>query len=330
MSSVLVLGGAGYIGSQTCKLLSQQGYLPVVLDNLSTGHKWAAKFGPLTIADIEDSNAVRGVLRAHAIQDVIHFAAKAYVGESVRDPGKYFRENVAKTVRLFDTLIEEGVRRIIFSSTCAVYGTPDKCPIVEADPQKPVNPYGESKLFVERMLRWYGEAHGVKWAALRYFNAAGADPDGELGEVHDPEPHLIPCAIEVALGQRPFLEIYGTDYPTPDGTAVRDYTHVSDLAQAHLLGLEYLREGGDSIALNLGTGVGHSVMDVVKTVGSVTGYEVPVRTQPRRAGDPAELVADPTLAKNTLGWKAPLQDLKSIVSTAVTWHQRESRATVAG
>lgn len=317
---ILVTGGAGYIGSHTANLLANTGNTPVVIDNLSTGHRWAARFGPLHVAEIQDPLAVKEIVQKYGIEDVIHFAAKAYVGESVQNPRKYFRENVANTVHLLDTLLDCGVRRIIFSSTCATYGEPRELPIRESEPQSPLNPYGESKLFIERMLKWYGEAYGLQWMALRYFNAAGADPSGEIGEVHDPETHLIPCAIEAALGQRTHLDVFGTDYPTPDGTAIRDYTHVNDLARAHLLGLDYLREGGSSIALNLGTGSGQSVMDVVKAVNAASQRELPIRLQDRRPGDPPHLVADPSLAKEVLGWQAEFRNLQSIVDTAWSWH----------
>jgi UDP-arabinose 4-epimerase len=256
LGNVLVAGGAGYIGSHTCKLLAKAGREPVVLDDLSTGHRWAAKFGPLYVGDIENGELVQKIVRDHGITDVIDFAAKALVGESYQDPGKYFRENVGKTVHFIDALIAGGVRNIVFSSTCAVYGNPDTIPITESESKKPVNPYGESKLFVERMLHWYGIAHGLKWVAPRYFNAAGADPESEIGELHEPESHLIPAAIEAVLGKRPQLEVYGTDYPTPDGTAVRDYIHVFDLGRAHILALDYLHQGGESTPVNLGTGVG--------------------------------------------------------------------------
>ncbi len=319
---VLVAGGAGYIGSHTCKLLAQAGREPVVLDDLSTGHRWAAKFGPFYEGDIADGELVQSIVRRHGIADVIDFAAKAAVGESYQNPGKYFRENVGKTVHFLDALIASGATNIVFSSTCAVYGNPDKVPITETESKKPVNPYGETKLFVERMLYWHGIANGLKWVAPRYFNAAGADPDGELGEQHDPETHLIPAAIEAVLGQRPQLEVYGTDYPTTDGTAVRDYIHVFDLGRAHIAALEYLRNGGESMAVNLGTGVGQSVMDVVRAVSAATGREVPYVLRPRRAGDPPELVADPSMAKRVLGWSAEFRDIRRIVETAWVWHQR--------
>jgi UDP-arabinose 4-epimerase len=322
LGNVLVAGGAGYIGSHTCKLLAKAGREPVVLDDLSAGHRWAAKFGPLYVGDIENGELVQKIVREHGITDVIDFAAKAAVGESYVDPGKYFRENVGKTVHFVDALIAGGVKNIVFSSTCAVYGNPDTIPITEAESKKPVNPYGETKLFVERMLHWYGIAHGLKWVAPRYFNAAGADPEGEIGEVHEPETHLIPAAIEAILGKRPQLEVYGTDYPTPDGTAIRDYIHVFDLGRAHILALDYLRNGGESIAVNLGTGVGQSVMDVIGAVRTATGREVPHVLRPRRAGDPPQLVADPSLAKAMLGWSAEYRDIRRTVETAWAWHQR--------
>lgn len=319
---VLVAGGAGYIGSHTCKLLAQAGREPVVLDDLSTGHRWAVKFGPFYEGDIADGKLVESIVRRHGISDVIDFAAKAAVGESYQNPGKYFRENAGKTIHFLDALIASGAKNIVFSSTCAVYGNPDKIPITETESKKPVNPYGETKLFVERMLYWHGLANGLKWVAPRYFNAAGADPDGELGEHHDPETHLIPAAIEAVLGKRPQLEVYGTDYPTADGTAIRDYIHVFDLGRAHIAALEHLRNGGESMAVNLGTGVGQSVMDVVRAVNAATGREVPHVLRPRRAGDPPELVADPSMAKRVLGWSAEFRDLRRIVETAWVWHQR--------
>ena len=322
MGNILVAGGAGYIGSHTCKLLAKAGREPVVLDDLSTGHRWAAKFGPFYKGDIENGELVRKIVREHDITDVIDFAAKAAVGESYADPGRYFRENVGKTIHFVDALIAGGVKNIVFSSTCAVYGNPDRIPITEAESKKPVNPYGETKLFVERMLHWYGIAHGLKWVAPRYFNAAGADPEGEIGEVHEPETHLIPAAIEAILGKRPQLEVYGTDYPTPDGTAIRDYIHVFDLGRAHILALDYLRNGGESTSVNLGTGVGQSVMDVIGAVRDATGREVPHVLRPRRAGDPPQLVADPSMAKRVLGWTAEFQDIRRTVETAWVWHQR--------
>jgi UDP-arabinose 4-epimerase len=296
----------------------------VVLDDLSTGHRWAVKFGPFYEGDIADGELVQRIIRQHGITDVIDFAAKAEVGESYRNPGKYFRENVGKTVHFLDALIAGGVKNIVFSSTCAVYGNPETIPITEAESKKPVNPYGETKLFVERMLHWYGIGHGLKWVAPRYFNAAGADPEGEIGELHQPESHLIPAAIEAVLDKRPQLEVYGTDYPTPDGTAIRDYIHVFDLGRAHILALDYLREGGESTSINLGTGVGQSVMDVIRAVGAAAGREVPHVLRPRRAGDPPQLVADASLAQRVLGWAAEYRDIRPIVETAWRWHQKQT------
>ena len=293
---VLVAGGAGYIGSHTCKFLAQSGRVPVVLDDLSTGHRWAAKFGPLYVGDIADSTLVGQIVRKYRITDVIHFAAKAYVGESYQNPGKYFRENVGKTIHLLDTLIENGASNIVFSSSCATYGNPEVLPIRETESQKPVNPYGETKLFVERMLHWHGMAHGLKSIALRYFNAAGADPEGEIGEAHDPETHLIPLALEAATEHAGCsTTCTGRTISHRMETCIRDYIHVIDLpAKAHVLSLDYLRAGGESTALNLGTGVGQSVMDVIRAVSAVSGLSVRHRVQPRRAGDPPELVADPS------------------------------------
>jgi len=318
--NVLVTGGAGYIGSHTCKALAAAGYTPVALDNLVYGHRWAVRWGPLEFTDLADRAAVERVLRQRAIRSVIHFAAYAYVGESMSDPGKYFRNNVANTLNLLDAMRAVGVGRIVFSSTCATYGVPDAVPIAEDHPQRPVNPYGESKLFIERALHWHGAAHGLRWMALRYFNAAGADPDGEIGEDHDPETHLIPLAIATALGRRAELQVMGTDYPTPDGTAIRDYIHVTDLADAHVRALRHLEAAGASGALNLGTGRGHSVREVVATVERVSGRKVHARNAPRRPGDPPALVAAPGRARELLGWEPRCSGLETIVQTACRWH----------
>jgi UDP-glucose 4-epimerase len=253
----------------------------------------------------------------------MHFAASALVGESTREPRKYFQNNVVGSLVLLDVMREAGVRTIVFSSTCATYGNPVRDPIDETHPQAPVNPYGESKLFVERVLRWYGEAYGLRWMALRYFNAAGADPEGEIGEDHDPETHLVPLVIQTALGLRSFVEIYGTDYPTSDGTAVRDYVHVMDLAEAHLRGLNYLANGGKNTALNLGTGTGHSVREVIAAVAGISGRTVPVREAARRRGDPPILVADASAAFRLLAWQPAYPDIQTIVAHAWTWHQRQ-------
>ena len=323
--SVLVAGGAGYIGSHTCKALAAAGYVPVTLDNLVDGHRDAVRWGPLVEADLADRRTLERVLREHRVAAVVHFAAYAYVGESMADPGRYFHNNVTCSLNLLDAMHATGVRRLVFSSTCATYGIPDVVPITEDTPQRPVNPYGESKLMVERALHWHGVAHGLKSIALRYFNAAGADAAGELGERHDPELHLIPLAIDAALGLAPPLRVMGTDYDTPDGTAVRDYIHVTDLADAHVRALAFLEQGGASAALNLGTGHGHSVRDVIAMVERVTGLTVPRTDAPRRAGDPPALVAAPGRAKALLGWQARWSDLETIVRTAVAWH-RHARA----
>jgi UDP-glucose-4-epimerase GalE len=323
---VLVTGGAGYIGSQTAKALAQAGHEPVVLDNLSTGHRWAVKWGPFIAGDLADRELVGKVLREHRIEGVLHFAASIQVGESMANPQKYFWNNDVNTLVLLDAMKAGEVKHIVFSSSAAIYGDPEKVPIPEDHPQRPVNPYGESKLFMERALHWYGVAYGVGWMALRYFNAAGADLDGEIGEEHDPESHLIPLVMGAALGQRPAVEVYGNDYPTPDGTPIRDYIHVSDLAEAHVLALQHLAEGGESAALNLGTGQGHSVREVIAAVSKVSKGEAPARTGPRRAGDSAVLVADPAKALRMLGWQPRYSDLDTIVQSAWKWHAKHPKS----
>ena len=320
--NVLVTGGAGYIGSHTCKALAAAGFAPITLDNLVYGHRWAVKWGPFIQGDLAEPKLLQQVLCTHEIQAVVHFAAYAYVGESMQDPGKYFRNNVVNTINLMDAMVATDVRYLVFSSTCATYGLPEVLPIAEDQPQRPVNPYGESKLFIERALHWYEGAHGLRSVALRYFNAAGADASGEIGEDHDPETHLIPLVIQAALGRRPQVDIYGTDYPTPDGSAIRDYIHVSDLAGAHVKALDYLLAGGENVALNLGTGQGHSVREVIATVEQIGGRPVPARQAPRRAGDPPVLVAAGERARRLLGWKPRFSDLPTIVATAWRWHER--------
>jgi UDP-arabinose 4-epimerase len=267
---------------------------------------------------------LRAAIDEYRIAAVMHFAGYAYVGESVADPSLYYRNNLAGSLSLLEAMRETGIERIVFSSTCAIYGIPDSVPIKETARPSPINPYGETKLAIERALRWYGEAYGLRWVSLRYFNAAGADPEGEIGECHVPETHLVPLALAAALGRRP-LDLYGTDYPTPDGTAIRDYIHVADLAAAHLLALEHLLEGRDSTALNLGTGQGHSVREVIATVETVVGREVPRREAARRPGDPAKLVADPALAADRLGWRPLASDLETIIESALAWHARQPR-----
>ena len=326
MTRILVTGGAGYIGSHTAKRLSQAGFEPVTIDDLSAGHSWAVKWGPFIKGDIGEQKLIQDVVAEYHIQAVLHFAAHTYVGESIVHPRKYFGNNVARTLKMLDTLVDCSVKHIIFSSSCATYGDPDRVPISESHPQRPVNPYGESKLMVERILHWYGHAYGIKAACLRYFNAAGADPDGELGELHTPETHLIPLVIQAALEARHPVSLFGTDYPTPDGTAIRDYAHVCDLADAHLLALEYLLNGGGSVELNLGTGRGHSVLEVIQAVEKVSGCPVPVLRSGRRPGDPPELVADAARAFEVLNWRARYVDLCEIVRTAWTWHSRHANA----
>jgi UDP-arabinose 4-epimerase len=318
--NILVTGGAGYIGSHTAKRLAVAGHQPVVVDNLTYGHQSAVKWGPFEQGDLADRAWVEQVIRRHRVEAVVHFAASTFVGESMTAPGQYFRNNSLNSLNLLESMVAAGVPHIVFSSTCATYGVPQRLPLDESHPQAPVNPYGESKLVVERMLHWFGVAHGVRSVALRYFNAAGADPDGDIGEDHDPETHLIPLVIEAALGRRPPVSVFGTDYPTPDGTAIRDYIHVVDLADAHLAALDYLNRGGESTALNLGTGQGHSVREVIDTVERVGGRRVPRKDSPRRPGDPPSLVADATRAGTLLGWRPRYPGIETIVEHAWRWH----------
>ncbi|MCS7025423.1 MAG: UDP-glucose 4-epimerase GalE [Bryobacteraceae bacterium] len=317
---VLVTGGAGYIGSHVAKALARAGHQPIVVDNLSMGHRWAVRWGPLIEADLADRARLCELLKG--VDAVIHLAASAYVGESVRDPGKYYRNNFANSIHLLDAMVANHVQQIVFSSTAAVYGEPEQVPIPETEKRRPINPYGESKFYVEEALAAYARAHGLRWLSLRYFNAAGADLGGEIGEMHSPETHLIPLAIYAALKLRPHIEIYGDDYPTPDGTAVRDYIHVDDLAEGHVRGLEYLQEGGQSAAMNLGVGRGYSVRSVIDVVQRISGAPVCVKQAPRRPGDPAELVAAPDKAKRLLHWQPRHSDLETIVTSAVRWHRQ--------
>jgi UDP-glucose-4-epimerase GalE len=320
--TILVTGGAGYIGSHACKALAKAGYEPVAYDNLVYGHREAVRWGPLIEGDLGDRVLLAETIRRHKIAAIMHFAAFAYVGESVEKPEKYFHNNVVNSLGLMETMLATGVKRIVFSSTCATYGLPEKMPIREDTPQHPVNPYGETKLMIERALHWHGVAHGSRYVALRYFNAAGADPDGEIGEAHDPETHLIPLILDAAMKRRAQIDVYGTDYPTPDGTAIRDYIHVQDLAEAHVLALRYLEDGGGSVALNLGTGEGHSVRATIDAAKRITGHPIPSRDTARRAGDPPVLVADAAKARALLGWTPKLASLDRIIETAWAWHQR--------
>jgi UDP-glucose-4-epimerase GalE len=318
--SVLVTGGAGYIGSHAAKALHRAGHRVVVFDNLVAGHREAVRYGELVEGDITDVAAVRSALRRHDVFAVMHFAAFLDVGESVRDPARYYRNNVVGALSVLEAMVAEQRRYFVFSSTCATYGEPIETPIAETHPQRPINSYGDTKLAVERALVHFERAYGLGWIALRYFNAAGADPDGEVGEDHSPEIHLIPRAIHAAVGG-PGLEVFGTDYPTPDGTCLRDYIHVSDLADAHVRALHTLVETGRSDAYNLGTGRPHSVREVIDTVQRVTGLTVPSTVGPRRPGDPAVLFAAPQKAQAGLRWTPRFADLETIVTTAWAWHR---------
>jgi UDP-glucose-4-epimerase GalE len=320
--NILVTGGAGYIGSQTCKALFKAGYTPVTIDNLVYGHRSAVRWGPFVEGDLAEEELLCHVMHKYNVQGVMHFAAYAYVGESVQSPGKYFSNNVTNTINLLNAMVCCGVRKIVFSSSCATYGFPRQMPIAENHPQKPVSPYGESKLFIEKALRWYGNAHAIQSVSLRYFNAAGADQEGDIGEDHDPETHLVPLVIESSLTTSNQVKILGTDYNTHDGTAVRDYIHVTDLSAAHIMALDYLSAGGNSIAVNLGTGRGYSVREVINMVEDVSGNKINVKEASRRNGDPSILVAKCDLAKELLNWEPQCSDLRNIITTAYNWHQK--------
>jgi UDP-glucose-4-epimerase GalE len=332
--AVLVTGGAGYIGSHAVRALRRSGYEVIIYDNLSTGFRRLAQGFELVEGDIADDSKLQPVLAR--VDAVMHFAAHAYVGESVENPRKYFENNVLGALSLLNSALDAGIRRFVFSSTCAVYGLPEQIPIAEQTPREPVNPYGASKLCFENALQAYDRAYGLRSVRLRYFNAAGADESGETGELHDPETHLIPLALAASTGKGRELQIYGSDYPTPDGTCVRDYIHVNDLADAHVRALQHLegndernyerndeRNGGDSLAFNLGTGRGHSVLEVIQAAENVTGRPVRRKIGPRRPGDPPVLVADPSKAQRVLGWSAK-RNLADIVSSAWTWMQKAS------
>jgi UDP-glucose-4-epimerase GalE len=317
---ILVTGGAGYIGSHTVKQLQAGGHEVTVFDSLSAGHRKAVPAERLVVGDLRDIDHLDQLLMTSRIEAVIHFAALAYVGESVKEPAKYYTNNLIYSLNLLDRCRRNGISKFVFSSTCATYGVPTAVPITEAEKQLPINPYGNTKLAVERALADYVAAYPFGFCALRYFNAAGAAPDGSIGEDHDPETHLIPLAIQAAMGKRKQLEIFGTDYPTSDGTCVRDYIHVDDLAQAHILALEKITPGA-ALAYNVGIGRGYSVREVIRTVEEVSGKKVPVKEGPRRPGDPAELVANADKIRRELGWSPKYTDLKSIVETAWNWHR---------
>jgi UDP-arabinose 4-epimerase len=318
---ILVTGGAGYIGAHTCKALSRAGYTPITYDNLVYGHRSAVKWGPLEEGDIADHGRLDAVLQKYNPKAVMHFAAYAYVGESVEKPSKYYHNNVAGTLRLLESMRKRGIDNIIFSSTCATYGMPEQIPIPEDHSQNPINPYGRSKLMIEWILKDFATAYDIKYVSLRYFNAAGADPDAEIGEDHDPETHLIPLVLDVASGKRAQIEIFGTDYDTPDGTCIRDYIHVTDLADAHLLALEYLVSGGDSEVFNLGNGSGFSVEEVIAAAVKITGCDIPYLESDRRPGDPPVLIGSSDKMREILEWRPVYHNLNTIIETAWRWHQ---------
>lgn len=323
MGRILVTGGAGYIGSHTCKALHEAGHQPITYDNLSTGFKDAVKWGPLEHGDIRDADRLNQVLDRHSPEAVIHFAADAYVGESIKNPIKYYSNNVAGTITLLSCLIEKKIRRIVFSSTCATYGTPDAIPIDENEPQAPINPYGNTKWIVEKMLKDYTAPYGLSVAALRYFNAAGADLENEVGENHDPETHLIPLALQAVKDKSSPLTIFGDDFPTIDGTCVRDYIHVNDLASAHLKALKFTEINSGFEAFNLGSENGYSVLDIINAIEAITGGQVRRTIGGRRKGDPATLIASAKKAKAVLKWEPQHSDINTIVSTAWNWMNRE-------
>jgi len=320
MRPVLVTGGAGYVGSHACRMLAASGYLPVTLDNLSTGHRWAVKWGPLEIGDLADRPLVNALIGRYKPVAVMHFAALSLVGESASQPARYYGNNVAGTLSLLDAMRENGVTKFIFSSTCATYGDPESCPIAETTAQQPINVYGRSKLMVETILRDYAAAYGLRAVALRYFNAAGAADDDGIGEAHQPETHLIPLLIAAARGERGPVQVFGTDYPTADGTCERDYIHVNDLASAHVRAVDFLDASVGFHAFNLGTGRPYSVRQMMAAVADQAGHPVPHQIAPRRAGDPPALYADPRLARDVLGWQATQSHLENIVGSAWRWH----------
>lgn len=322
MKTILVTGGAGYIGSHTCKALARSGYKPVAFDNLIYGHPWAVKWGPLVQGDILNRQQVDKALKEYKPDAVLHFAAFAYVGESVTEPAKYYRNNVAGSLTLLESMLDHGIDKFIFSSTCATYGVPDKVPIFEDSPQIPINPYGSSKLMIEKIMQDFDAAYGLRSIALRYFNAAGADEKGEIGEDHNPETHLIPLVLDAACGRRESISVFGSDYNTPDGTCIRDYIHVSDLADAHVLALQALEGGAPSTAYNLGNGHGFSVKEVIDTARDVTGKNISAVMESRRPGDPARLIGDAQRIIRDLGWKPQYADIESIITTAWNWHQK--------
>lgn len=319
---VLVVGGAGYVGSHANKELHKRGYDTVVFDNLATGHRRHAQWGDFVLGDIGDERQLDLLFSQHKIDAVMHFAAFSQVGESVQHPERYYINNVSNTLKLLNAMRKYDVNALIFSSTCATYGVPQHLPLTEEHPQAPINPYGRSKLMMEQIMSDYSDAYGLKFSPLRYFNAAGADLDGAIGETHDPETHLIPLVFHAALGKRPALKIFGTDYDTPDGACIRDFIHVTDLADAHILALEYLQNGGASDAFNLGYGEGYSVLEVLAEAEKVCGRPIPTEEAERRAGDPAQLVGSSAKAEKVLSWKPKFSDLNTILSSAWAWHEK--------
>lgn len=318
---ILIVGGAGYIGSHMNKLLAQQGKETLVLDNLVYGHREAVKWGTFVKGDLADESLLEEVFSKYSIEAVMHFSAFTYVGESVENPAKYYRNNVANTIHLLDAMVKHGVKYFIFSSTCATYGEPQQIPIVEDMPQAPINPYGRTKWMVEKILEDYHRAYGLNYCVLRYFNAAGADPDSEIGELHQPETHLIPLVLDAAIGARDSISVFGTDYPTEDGTCVRDYIHILDLADAHIRALQYIKEHQCSEDFNLGNGVGYSVKEIIDIARKITGKEIAVKYVERRPGDPPRLIGSAEKARKLLGWQ-PKYDLQAIMETAWKWHQK--------
>ena len=322
MKKILITGGAGYVGSHTVKELLKLGYSTIVLDNLIHGHRELVQGGELVVGDLQDSALLQDIFSRHSIDAVTHFAAFAYVGESVTDPGKYYRNNVCGTLSLVEAMLKAGISKMIFSSTCATYGHPQEIPITEKHLQNPINPYGNSKLMVEQILRDFGNSHGLRSVIFRYFNAAGADPETQIGEWHDPETHLIPLVLDVAAEKKEAVQIFGTDYDTFDGTCVRDYIHVTDLANAHILGLKHLETEQDSEIFNLGNGQGYSVRQVIECAEKITGKKIEAQRAPRRSGDPAVLVGSSEKAQKILGWKTRFPRLEDIIGTAWKWHQK--------
>ena len=319
--NILVTGGAGYIGSHCCKALARKGFHPVTIDNLVYGHQNFVKWGDFFQGDIGNPSNLEKIFSRNQIDAVMHFAAYAYVGESVQDPLKYYENNVRNTIELLHAVVENNIKYFVFSSTCSTYGTPQKTPIDESHPLKPINPYGNTKRMIEEILNDCAKAYGLKYVSLRYFNAAGADPDGEIGENHNPETHLIPLVLDVAAGRRESIKVFGTDYKTPDGTCIRDYIHVNDLADAHILALQSLMDGGDSNFYNLGNGRGVSVLEVIECVRQITAKDITVEMTERRPGDPPVLIASSEKAIKELGWNPRYADIEDIIGTAWRWHQ---------